>query len=336
MGKIATAKVELSAAISLTERTRALLDGSIVPAGVSWRVTRVHPSEMFWRQLKFEEFDVSEMSVSSLLIMAASGQRNWVALPVFPERVFSHTLAQVRAGAGIGEPAQLAGKRVGVPEYQQTSAVWSRGILQHEFGVDLRSIEWFMERTPERSHGGSTGFEPPPGIKLTYIPPEQNIGTMLAGGALDATLLYISDRNLVDRSRADVGSGSGIVPLFADPEAEGHRYFAKTGILPFNSCVVVRRTVYERHPWIALNLFNALVAAKERALGGAVATIEPYFTAGLLAPEDREALRGDPFPYGVKASLPALRFFPRLLHEQGLTKRIVDVEEIFAKQALDL
>ena len=329
-------KLDLSAAFSVNERTRALLDGSVVPEGISWATTGVHPSEMFWRQLKFAEFDVSEMSVSSLLIATSHGPTEWVALPVFTERMFSHTMLHVRANAGIERPEQLAGKRVGVPEYQQTSAVWSRGILQHEFGVDLRSIDWFMERAPEMSHGGSTGFKPPEGIRLSYTKPDTDIGQMLMAGELDATLLYITDRNLVDRSRAEAGDRSGIKRLFGDPRAEGIRYFKKTNIIPLNHCVVVRRSLYEKYPWIVLNIYNACVAAKEHAVAGALEVIEPYLRTGLLDSNASKGLRGDPFPYGVKASLPTLNMLAQILNEQGLTDRVVGLDEIFAKQTMDL
>ena len=147
-------KLELSLALSDNENTRPLLDGAVTAEGIRLIPTAVHPSEMFWRQLKFGEFDVSEMSMSSLLIATARGPTPWVALPVFTSREFFQTWTRVRADAGISKPADLRGKRVGVPEYQQTAAIWSRGILQHEFGVHAREIEWFMERNPDKSHGG--------------------------------------------------------------------------------------------------------------------------------------------------------------------------------------
>ena len=144
------------------------------------------------------------MWISSLTISAARGVRDWVGLPVFSMRRFFHTGILVRADAGIARPQDLKGKRVGVPEYQQTAAVWCRGILSDEFGVDPRDLHWFMERPPEQSHGGSTGFTPPPGVRLEYIPTRTNIGEMLLAGELDATLLYLPEPNLVDRSRADL------------------------------------------------------------------------------------------------------------------------------------
>ena len=156
-----TDKLELSIALSENENTRAVLDGRIAPAAIKLHPTALHPSEMFWRQLKFAEFDVSEMSMSSLTIATSQGPTQWVALPVFTTREFFHLRILVRAASGIQAPADLKGKRVGVPEYQQTAAIWGRGVLQHEFGVHPRDMEFFMERTPETSHGGLKPVEPP-------------------------------------------------------------------------------------------------------------------------------------------------------------------------------
>src|SRR3989440_7000786 len=191
------AKLELSIALSDNPNTRPLLSGDVQAEGIGLVATALHPSEMFWRQLRFGEFDVSEMSMSSLLISTSRGPTPWVALPVFTTREFFHTRILVRADAGIAAPSDLRGKRVGVPEYQQTAAIWGRGVLQHEFGVSAREIEWFMERPPDRSHGGATGFSSPPGVRLNHIPPTTNIGEMLVRGELDAKLLYLTHRNLV-------------------------------------------------------------------------------------------------------------------------------------------
>ena len=163
-------KLELSIALSENENTRAVLDGRIAPDAIKLHPTALHPSEMFWRQLKFAEFDVSEMSMSSLTIATSQAPTQWVALPVFTTREFFHLRMLVRVASGIQAPADLKGKRVGVPEYQQTAAIWGRGVLQHEFGVHPRDMEFFMERTPETSHGGATGFKPPEGVTVHRIP----------------------------------------------------------------------------------------------------------------------------------------------------------------------
>src|SRR5437899_110753 len=207
-------KLELSIALSDNPNTRPLIDGHVEAEGIRLIPSAVHPSEMFWRQLRFGEFDVSEMSLSSLLISTARGPTPWVALPVFTTREFFHNRILMRVASGIAAPADLRGKRVGVPEYQQTAAIWGRGVLQHEFGVAAREIEWFMERTPDLSHGGATDFKPPAGVTVNQIPASTNIGEMLVRGELDATLLYLTHRNLVDRSRIDLSNDARFRPLF--------------------------------------------------------------------------------------------------------------------------
>ncbi|MDB5028746.1 MAG: 4,5-dihydroxyphthalate decarboxylase [Candidatus Eremiobacteraeota bacterium] len=327
--------LQLSAALSVNDRTRAILDGTVAPQGIGLSASAVHPSEMFWRQLRFGDFDVSEMSLSSLMISVARGDREWVGLPVFTVRLFPHTKITIRSNASIASPGDLRGKRVGVPEYQQTTAIWSRGILQHEFGVDPREIEWFMERPPERSHGGATGFEPPAGIRLSYVAPETDLGAMLLSGELDATLLHLTAGNLIDRAKADLSQHAEVRPLFPDAGAEGRRYYAKTNLYPMNHCVVVRRSVLEQHPWVALNLFQAFVTAKERATQRAASALEPHFELGLLDAAARRGLQGDPLPYGVASSRTELETLAQYVHEQGLSDRAIGVNELFAHQTLD-
>jgi 4,5-dihydroxyphthalate decarboxylase len=241
----------------------------------------------------------------------------------------------VRADSGIAVPADLRGKRIGVPEYQQTWAIWSRGILQHEFDVHARDIEWFMERNPDKSHGGATGFAAPEGVRVNQIPPTTDMGEMLVRGELDGALHYLPERNLVDRSRVDV---SGVTRyLFPDPAAEGRRYFAKTGLFPINHTVVVRRSLIESHPWIALNLYSAFVAAKEEIARSGNAFLRWYFEAGLLDDGVKRTLAAnDPLAYGFKAARPVLETIAQYVHEQGLCARRVGLDELFAKSTLDV
>jgi 4,5-dihydroxyphthalate decarboxylase len=326
----------LSIALSDNERTRPLAQGRFQPQGVRLIPTVVHPSEMFWRQLKYRDFDISEMSLSSLFIATARGDRNWVALPIYTSRTFFHTNILVRADRGILRPEDLRGKRVGVPEYQQTAALWSRGILEHEFGVSARDIEWYMERGPDKSHGGATGFRPPEGVRLTQIAPSTNIGEMLVRGELDATLLYLNNRNLVDRSTLDLDTVDVIQPLFKDKQAETRRYFAKTGIYPINHTVVIKRELHERHPWLALNIYHAFVAAKKDVERETADTMQSYFDTGLIDPAGQKALQADPKAYGMKASRKVIETIAGFVHEQGLTDRRVAVEELFAPSTLEI
>jgi 4,5-dihydroxyphthalate decarboxylase len=324
----------LSIALSDNERTRPITQGLVHAQGVRLVPTVVHPSEMFWRQLKYGDFDISEMSLSSLFISVARGDRRWVALPIYTSRQFFHTNILVRKDRGINTPADLRGKRVGVPEYQQTAALWSRGILEHEFSVAARDIEWFMERGPDKSHGGATGFKPPEGVRLTHIAPTTNIGEMLVNGTLDATLLYLTNRNLVDRSTVDLSQVDVIGPLFPDKRAEMARYFAKTGIYPINHAVVIKRELYERHPWLALNLYHVFLAAKKHVEQESAETMQSYFDTGLVDPAGEHGLKCDPKAYGMKASRSVIETIAQYVFEQGLTDRKVEVEELFAPSTL--
>ena len=328
-------ELELSIALSDNENTRAILDGRIAPDAIRLYPTALHPSEMFWRQLKFAEFDVSEMSMSSLTIATSQAPTQWVAIPVFTTREFFHLRILVRSAAGIGKPEDLRGKRVGVPEYQQTAAIWGRGVLQHEFGVHPREIEWFMERTPETSHGGSTGFRPPEGVTVNQIPASTNIGEMLVRGELDATLLYLTDPNLVDRSRIDLSKDGRFRPLF-DRRTEGPRYFKKTGIYQINHGMVIRRSIHERYPWAALNIFNAFKRARAEVLRARDTALHRHFEPGLLGDDVGRALATDPMAYGVKTSRKVLETITQYVHEQGLAARRVALEELFAPSTMDL
>ena len=328
-------KLQLSIAMSVNPRTRPIFDGAVAPDGIDLIATPLHPSEMFWRQLKFAEFDVSEMSFSSLIKTMAAGDDRWVGVPVFTTRHFFQNWILVRRDAGIERPEDMRGKRVGVPEFQQTAAVWSRGILKHEFGVDQTEMEVWMERTPGHSHGSATGFTPPPGVTVHQIPPDNNIGEMLLAGELDATLLYLPSRNLIDRSSADLESHPDIAPLFRDRAAEGLRYYRKTGIYPINHGMVIKREVAETHPWAVLNILKAFVGANEIADRQRMEHVEYYRDSGLLTPQSSEALREPLVRHGIAANRSTLETAAQYSFEQGLTPRSMALDDVFATSTLD-
>jgi 4,5-dihydroxyphthalate decarboxylase len=323
--------LQLSIGITNNPRTWPIIDGRVKPDGIDLIPTVLHPSELFWRQLHFSEFAVSEMSCSSFLIALSRGDTRFVGLPMFTTRRFFHTSILVRRKAGIETPADLKGKRVGVPEYQQTAALWGRGVLQHEFGVAPKDMVFWMERTPEMSHGGATGFKAPPGVTVHQIPADKSIGAMMLVGELDAVLHYLADRNLVDRSRADLTNHPDFKYLFPDPIAEGVRFFKKTGLLPINHQAVVRRDIFEKEPWVVLNLIKAFNKANEIADAERVAHVQDHLAAGLLS--------GDPKPrllqHGVKANRKVIETIAQYSLEQNLTPRLVKIEEIYAPNALD-
>ncbi len=329
-------KLQLSMAMTLNPRTRPIFDGTVTPDGIELILTALHPSEMFWRQLRFADFDVSEMSFSSLMMAKSKGDERWVGLPVFTTRHFFQTWILVRRDAGIESPADMKGKRVGVPDYQQTAALWSRGILEHEWGVAPKDMEFWMERVPSLSHGGATGFKPPAGVTVRQIPLQQNIGTMMLAGELDATLHYSVDPNLVDRSTADLRNHPDIRPLFPDPFAEGARYYRKTGLFPINHGMAIRKELVDRHPWVVLNLYKAFERANDIANKQRIEHVEFHLAAGLLAPEAGEALRTPLVRYGIRANRNVLETAARYSREQGLTPRLMALEEVFAPSTMDL
>jgi len=241
----------------------------------------------------------------------------------------------VRRDAGIDSPEDLRGKRVGVPEYQQTSALWARGALQHEWGVAAQDMDWWMERNLAESHGSSTGFAPPPDITINQIPYEKNIGTMMVSGELDATLLYIVDPNLVDRSTIDLWSHPDIKPLFPDPVAEGIRYYQKTSIYPINHGMVVRRELAEENPWAILNILKAFNQANDLANEQRMLHVENYLEVGLLPERSREALQTPLLRHGVAANRNILEAAAQYSYEQGLTRQQIGLEELFAASTLD-
>jgi 4,5-dihydroxyphthalate decarboxylase len=326
--------LEFSIALSNNERTRPIVEGRHQPQGIKLMPTVVHPSEMFWRQLKFAEFDVSEMSISSLLIAISKGDTRFVALPIYTARMFFHTRIMVRRDSGINSPADLKGKRIGVPEYQQTSAIWGRGVLQHEFGVHPRDIHWHMERNPDKSHGGSTGFKAPDGVRIEQIPLSTNIGEMLLKAELDGTLLYLNEPNLVDRSTADISEVCR--PLFPDAVAESTRYFRKTGIYPINHAMVIKRELHEKYPWAGVNIYHAFMNAKKEVEASAEKTLKDYVACGLVEPAAAKMFSADPKSYGLRSTRKVIETISQFVHEQGLMDRRVTPEELFAPATWDL
>jgi len=332
-------KLQLSMALTSNPRTWPVHDGRVAPDGIDLIITHLHPSEMFWRQLHFAEFDVSEMSVSSLLMAVSKGDERWVGIPVFTTRRFFHTGIMVRRDARIDTPQDLKGKRVGVPEYQQTAALWARGVLQHEFGVRDRDVEWWMERVPELSHGGATGFKPPPGVTVKQIPLEKNIGAMLIAGELDATLLYFPNAhrapNLIDRSTADLARHPEIKAIFPDPTAEGVRFFNKTGLYPINHGMVIKREIAEKHPWAVLNLLKAFEQARQIADRERLEHLEYYIESGMLSKDAAAAVRETIIRHGIRANRKILETAAQYSQEQSLTPRLMRLDEIFAPSTMD-
>jgi 4,5-dihydroxyphthalate decarboxylase len=336
------AELRLSFISAFNERVEPLMNGTIKAEGIELIPTYSHPSETFWRQLKFQEFEVAEMSMSSYLIARSRGV-DMMAIPVFPSRRFFHADLSYHVDSGVKEPGDLVGKRIGVGEYQQTAALWARGVLEHDFGVSQYKVDWYMERTEELSHGGATGFTPPAGISFHRIPPDKSLATMLVNHEIDAAPVsgHLSRAvNVIDRStriRGSEGDWTRVKPLFPDLIAEGKRFFDKHGFVPVNHTYIIRGDVYRTNPWVAFNLYAAFVKAKADAREK---LLERIPAALFFGPEylgmTRNILGDDPFPYGVKNNAAMLATIIEYSHEQGLTPRKMEAGELFAESTLDL
>jgi 4,5-dihydroxyphthalate decarboxylase len=229
-----------------------------------------------------------------------------------------------------------------VAEYQQTAALWIRGILEHDFGVSQYKIHWYMERSEEMSHGGTTGFKPPAGISFNRIAPNKSLASTLLENELDVAHVaspFALQANALDRSSRITGKGdwSKIKLLFPDRIAEGARFYGKHGFLPVNHTYIIRGDVYKKYPWAAFNLYSGFVKAKALARAK---MLERIPTALFFGPEyaamTREMIGDDPFPFGIKANQAMLDTLTGYSHEQGLTPRKMNVEELFAESTLGL
>jgi len=334
------AKLTLGFISAFNERVEPLMNGTVKAEGIELIPTYSHPAETFWRQLKFGEFEVAEMSMSSYLIARAQGA-DMIAIPAFPTRRLFQTELSYHVDSGIAKPDELAGKRLGVAEYQQTAALWIRGILEHDFGVSQYQIHWYMERSEEMSHGGATGFKPPPGISFNRIEKNKSLASTLLANELDVAHVaspWVLQANALDRSSRIGGSDwSKIMPLFPDRMAEGTRFYKKHGFLPVNHTYIIRGDIYNKYPWVAFNLYSGFVKAKALARQK---MLERIPTALFFGPEyaamTRDMIGDDPFPYGIKANQAMLDTIIGFSHEQGLTPRRMMIEELFAESTLDL
>jgi 4,5-dihydroxyphthalate decarboxylase len=324
------------------ERVLPLMDGRVPVEGAELVPTVSDPSETFWRQLKFQEFEIAEMSLSSYVIAKSRGM-DMTAIPVFPARRFMHTELFYHVDSGIRDARDLVGKRIGVGEYQQTAALWLRGVLEHDFGVSQYKVHWYMERSEALSHGGATGFTPPEGISFHRIPTDKSLASMLVNHELDAAPVaraFRRESNIIDRStqiRASGGDWSKVKPLFPDLIAEGTRFVKQHGYLTANHTYIIRGDVYRKYPWLAFNLYKAFVAAKELAQDRLADSIPSGLVFGREYLAQTRAIFGaDPYPYGLDANRPMLQTLVDYSHEQGLTKEKPKLEDLFAPSTLGI
>lgn len=320
---------ELTLACDLNDRTRALHDGTVRPTGVDLNFLPLQIEETFWRMLKHQEFDAAEMSMSSYMMTHDRGRPELVAIPVFPSRFFRHSCVFVNTDAGIDDPEDLRGKKVGVPEYQMTASLWVRGVLEHEYGVRPSDMEWYHGGEEDAGREEKLELSLPEEVRLHDLPTERTLSEMLKTGDLDALVTARAP------SSFETDAVERLFPNFREVESE---YYRRTGIFPIMHTVVLRRDVYDERPWVAQELYKAFTAAKDHCLErigdtGELQVSLPWVHKELEA--TREMMGWDYWPYGVEDNRETLEAMTQYSSEQGLTTEKLAVDDLFASNTYD-
>jgi 4,5-dihydroxyphthalate decarboxylase len=308
------------------DRMEALMRGEIVPEGIELQFEAIQaPREIFDRMVQKREFMMAELSSSEFISMTGQGDCPFVALPVFPSKAFRHGFICINKNAGIKSPKDLAGKRIGTPLYTQTAAVWIRGMLETDYGVDLSGVHWLqgaIEKPGSHGHAKVPPLLKPVDIEITET--GKSLSDLLADGELDAVL--------GSRMPDSVVTSGDVDWLFPDFRQEEKDYYARTGIHPIMHLVAIRREDYEANPWIAKPLYDAFCKSKDIALkkmgfSGAQKIMLPFLYGDLV--EVDQLFGGDPWPYGVEANRKTLEALVAHLVEQRLIAESLDVDDLF-------
>jgi 4,5-dihydroxyphthalate decarboxylase len=311
-------KIQLTLAVGDYEITRPLRDGTVQAEGIDLTVlTSMDSITRHWRFLRNNEFDVAEVSASSYIV-ARDRDLPFRAIPVFLHRRFRHGFIYINKNKGITKPADLIGKKIGVKAYQVTAVLWLRGMLEQEYGVPHKSIDWYADLDED------IDFTPPEGLRLTRVPDDKSVETMLAEGELDALL----HPDIIDPI---VNKDPRVGRLFEDPKAAEIEYYKRTGIFPIMHIMGFKKEVVEQHPWVPRSLFKAFEQAKaigmKRMRNPRVAPLAWYQEA---LDEQERLLGPDPWQYGLgEANVKNIETLMGYSHEQGLISRMIPMNELF-------
>jgi 4,5-dihydroxyphthalate decarboxylase len=317
--------VPITIACGNYDRTSAIRDGRVKVEGCAVTYLPLYPEEIFHRAFKFQEFDVSEISFSSYIRTVATGTAAYIGIPAFVSRIFRHSGIYVRKGAGIDKPQDLRGKRVGVPEYQITAVVWMRGMMQHEYGVAPSDIHWRNGGQEQPGRHERTPLKPIAGVDIQPLGEGQTLVGMLKDGELDALFTARAPSSFLKGE-------PHIARLFANTREAEQAYYKKTKLFPIMHLVGIRRTLAEKHPWLATSLYKAFCEAKALAMIDLRDVNALMVTLPWLEAETHEttAIMGEDFwKYGIAENLPEIDALTQYIHEQGLADRKVKVEELF-------
>jgi 4,5-dihydroxyphthalate decarboxylase len=337
------ANLNLSFAITPYDRILPLINGEVRPDGINLEYAGMPGGvpRVFYEQMKFQRYDLSEMSMSSYLRMR-SIRWPYYMLPVFHNRNFSYTHIRIRKNSGIrpGHPEDLKGKRIGIGDYQQSLGLWTRGILKMEWGLKPEDMVWYQERGQHFSHTGAArdaGLNIPPQVKLYFA--QKDFGAMYREGELDANCGLGPgtglEHGLLDRRRDDISVNEVVAPLFPDSKQEAIRFFRKTGIFPPHHTTVIRESIVQDHPWVSISLMEAFEESKRIAMQRLRHNPPGLLVFGLNYLQEVEEVFGlDPFVYGIKSNTKVFDTAQEFSLQQGLTERKQPWDEIFPQEVI--
>jgi 4,5-dihydroxyphthalate decarboxylase len=326
-----TENLKLTLACWDYDRTRPIMENRVRFDGIDLTYLNLIVEEIFFRQMRHHEFEVSELSFSSFLVSMFQDKPPFIALPVFPSRSFRHSGIYINTNAGIREPKDLVGRRIGCAEYQLTANVWIRGILKDEYGVSPSSYTTYIGGLEDMGRVEKATLALPPEIKIERIGPTQTLSAMLETGEVDAIF--------TPRAPSSFIRGSGKVRrLFEDTYKAEREYYERTKIFPIMHVLALRRDIYEKHPWVAQSLYKGFVEAQRIAYQdlhetAALKVMLPWLIKHV---SDTEQIMGRDFwAYGYEPNVEATGKLLRYHYEQGLSKRLLTPKEIFAPETLE-
>lgn len=310
-------------AVTVSDRTRPIIEGRTPIEGCDVTTITGEPEDLFARALQGREFDVTELSLGSYLIVLARDESPYIAVPAFPSRTFRHAAVYIRTDRDIGRPEDLRGRTIGVPEYQQTAALWIRGILADRHGVPPDEIRWRSGGLEVPGARERVSISVRAGIDLRAIGQGETLSAMLAAGSLDGLISPRPPSCFLD-GHPDVAR------LWPDHRVAERAFYADTRLFPIMHVVAVRRELAERHPWLAPNVFRAFVEAKRQAIWELEQTNFLRVTLPWIELDEARRLMGsDYWPYGLEPNRPELEAAARWSFEEGLAARSLMPDELF-------
>ena len=325
------ARLPLSVAVGDYDRMRPLFDGTVAIDAVEAHFMQLEPEEIFFRAFRHADFDVCELSLSSYSVKTANGDCPYIGVPVFPSRSFRHNAIYIRTDRGICSPADLRGRRIGLPEYQLTANVWVRMFLEEDHGLRPSDVTWVRGAYEQPGRVEKIALNLPADVKLENVPEGRTISDMLASGELDAVIGPRAP-SCFDHGHPNVGM------LFPDSQTAARDWYRRTRLFPIMHLLGIRRTLAEQNPWLPYAVVKAFGRAKSVAIAALNDTAAAKPTLPFVEEQVRaaRALMGEDYwPYGLEANRHVLAAFLKRHHAEGLSSRLLAPEELFHPGAIE-